>query len=298
MMPQMTRATSSWLSTFPHVGGPHPDEWFASLLLRCDEMNHRESGTTWRYLLRSTTHPGFGPGSAFVVIPESMLEYLAQRLSVSRECLLATTYACELARLYPSTSPHAGHLLGPRRGVTIPPFLERSIGNRASATVVGFHICPICIAQARLLRRTALLPHLKYCPTHHVAFQTHCTCGCPLLLFSRRKRPFVCFTCGLDWARLPHIQPSPDEVQLERHLWTLYEFFLVKGTNELKASALSLVRHHLRAHQPLALKLVSGRTLPARTSNLDSLSLSYVVDILVSLGISPKDIMHSTGSSP
>src|SRR5712692_3858742 len=108
-MPQVTRAEPGWLSTFPHVGAPHPDEWIAGLLLRCDEMNHRESGTTWRYLLRSTTHPGFGPGSALIVIPEAMLASLAQRLSVSRECLLSTTYACELARLYSPARPHAGH---------------------------------------------------------------------------------------------------------------------------------------------------------------------------------------------
>ncbi len=99
-MPQMTEASPNWLSSFPHVVEPYPDEWFAGLLLRCDEMNHRESGTTFRYLLRSTTHPGFGPGSSFVVIPEAMLHYLAQRLTLSVECLLATTYASSLARLY------------------------------------------------------------------------------------------------------------------------------------------------------------------------------------------------------
>ena len=120
-MLQVTEASPNWLSSFPHVVAPYPDEWFAGLLLRCDEINHRESGTTFRSLLRSTAHPGFGPGSSFIVIPEAMLEYLAQRLLVSRERLLATTYACELARLYTPLPPHAGHLLGPRRGVTYPP---------------------------------------------------------------------------------------------------------------------------------------------------------------------------------
>ncbi len=294
-MPQITRVEPSWLSTLPHVTAPLADEWIAGLLLRCDEMNHRESGTTWRYLLRSTTHPGFGPGSPCIVVPESILEYLIHLLMISTKHLLATTYACELARLYAPARPHAEHLLGHRRGVTIPPLLEKSIGNRANATVVGFHICPICIAQARLLRRAALLPLLKYCPTHHVAFHTHCTCGCPLILFSRRKQPFRCFTCGLDWAQLPHLRPSPDEVRLECDLWTLYEFFLVEGTDELKASALSLVRQYLKTHQPLALKLVSGRTL-SLTSNLDQLSLGYVIDLLVSIGIAPKDIMRNTHS--
>ena len=117
-MPQITCVEPRWLSTFPHVAAPLPDEWIAGLLLRCDEMNHRESGTTWRYLLRSTTHPGFGPGSPFIVVPESILESLIHLLMISTERLLATTYACELARLYAPARPHAEHLLGHRRGVT------------------------------------------------------------------------------------------------------------------------------------------------------------------------------------
>jgi TniQ len=298
MMPQTTATSPNWHTCFPHVVEPYPDEWFAGLLLRCDEMNHRESGTTWRYLLRSTTHPGFGPGSSFIVIPEVMLISLAQRLTISREHLLATTYADALAKLYSPAHPHAGQLLGHRRGVTIPPLLSKSIGNRASATVVGFHVCPICIAQARLLRRTAVLPHLKYCPTHHVAFHTHCTCGSPLILFTRRQQPFVCFTCGLDWAQLPQIQPTQRETMLERDLWILYEFFLVKGTKELKASALSLVRDSVKTQQLLPLKLISGRTLSMLTGNLDNFSLGYVVDILISLGISPDDIMRNALISP
>lgn len=291
-MPQILHIEPGWLATFPHVGLPHPDEWLAGLLLRCDEMNHRESGTTWRYLLRATRHPGFGPGSPLIVVPESLLEYLAQRLMVSRERLLATTYACELARLYTLTPPHTGHLLGPRRGVTIPLVLDKSAGNRANATVVGFHICPICIEQARLLRRTAILPHLKYCPTHQVAFHTHCRCGCPLILFCRGKLPFRCFTCGLDWAQLAHLRPSPDEMRLESDLWDLYELFLGEGTPELKASALAFIRQYLKTHQPLALKLVSGRTLFRFTADLNQLSLGYVIDLLVSMGISPKEISN------
>ncbi len=55
-------------------------------------------------------------------------------------------------------------------------------------------------------------------------------------------------------------------------------------------AALSLIRHYVKAHQPLILKLFSGRTLFALTASLDLLSLGYVVDLLVSFGISPKDI--------
>jgi hypothetical protein len=297
-MPQTTVTSPNWPTCFPHVVEPYPDEWFAGLLLRCDEINHRDSGTTRRYLLRSTTHPGFGPGSSLIVIPEAMLIFLAQKLIVSKECLVATTFADALARLYAPLPPHAGQLLGHRKGVTIPPLLEKSIGNRVSATLVGFHICPICIAQARLLRRTAVLPHLKYCPTHHVAFHTHCTCGTPLILFSRGQQPFTCFTCGLDWVQLPHIPLAQREAKREQDLWALYDFFLAKGTNELKRSALSLVRQYFKIHQPLALKLTSGKTVSGLTGSLDLLSLGYAVDLLVSLGISPDDIMHNAPISP
>src|SRR6266536_3268901 len=104
-MPQILHIEPGWLATFPHVGLPHPDEWLAGLLLRCDEMNNRESGTTWRYLLRATRHPGFGPGSPLVVVPESLLEYLAQRLMVSSARLLATYSASQLVYLSILTPP-------------------------------------------------------------------------------------------------------------------------------------------------------------------------------------------------
>ena len=45
---------------------------------------------------------------------------------------------------------------------------------------------------------------------------------------------------------------------LDRDLWTLYEFFLLKGTNELKTSALRLALPHIREHEPFELKL-TGR---------------------------------------
>jgi len=84
----------------------------------------------------------------------------------------------------------------------------------------------------------------------------------------------------------------------EHDLWTLSEFFLVKGTNELKRTALSLVRQYVKIHQPSALKLLSGRPLVALTGDADQLSLGYVIDLLVSLEISPHDIVRNTQRSP
>jgi hypothetical protein len=81
-------------------------------------------------------------------------------------------------------------------------------------------------------------------------------------------------------------------MRLESDLWALYEVFLGQGTPELKASALSLIRQYLKTHQPLALKLMSGRTLFRFTADLNQLSLGYVIDLLVSMGISPKEISN------
>jgi hypothetical protein len=256
-MPRVTEASPVFLSPFPHVAEPSPDEWIAGLLLRCDELNHRESGTAFRYLLRSTTHPGFGPGSSFVVIPNVMLEYLAERLTLSAKSLMTTTYGSELARLYAPVTPHAGHLLGHRRGVTVPPLLNKSLGNRVSATVATFRICPLCLSHARLLRRTSLLPYLLVCPIHQVLFQTHCICGSPLLLFSRRQRPFGCFTCGLDWVQLPTSPPSPEQKATSQTVFNLYDCLLIHGTRERKTAALALLRDTLNARQPLSLKLLT-----------------------------------------
>ena len=289
-MKEIVFDASAWQTTFPHRVAPLPDEWLPGLLLRCDKANHWESGTTFRALLHSTHHPGFGPGSSLIVIPSSILEYLAPLLMVSASCLLATTYGLELARLYSTSAPHSEHLLGPRRGTNVRLFLEKGVGRQAIITMFGFHICPLCMVQARLLRRTVMLPYLKSCPVHHIAFHTHCTCGWPLILFSRGKQPFLCFACGLDWARLPHIQLPPDQATLERDLWALYEFFLLKGTSSLKASALRLAIPRMREHEPFELKLAGRRVKRVTTRTLDRLSLRYLVDILVSVGISLNDI--------
>lgn len=280
---------SVWQGTFPHRVTPYQDEWLASVLLRCDEANHWESGVTFRYLLHSTDHPGFGPGSSLIVVPSSILAYFAQLLMVSQECLLATTYAMELARLYASHDPHPGLLLGRRRSANLSLLRFRSRPDQEMTPGLMFRICPVCMKQAHTIRRTVTLLHLSYCPLHQVAFQTHCTCGRPLILFFQGRPPFACFACGLDWAQLPCLQISPDRVTLECELSALYEFFLTKGTYELKADILSFARRSMSRQQPLELKLAHGRTKEVTNFTMD-LSLSYVVDILVSIGISPKDI--------
>src|SRR5260370_33258402 len=205
----------AWQTTFPHRVAPLPDEWLTGLLLRCDEVNHWESGETFRYLLHSTDHPGFGPDASLLVVPFSLLECLAQFLMVSPKRLLATTYSAELARLYPSDEPHPKFLLGPQY------HSEKRLrrfrrGQRELSRKRPIHLCPVCVAQTRIIKRTEALPHLHYCPIHHVAFQGRCSCGTPLSFFSRGTPPFACSGCGLDWGEFPHISISPDRLKLEK----------------------------------------------------------------------------------
>lgn len=284
-----------WSTTFPHRVTPLYDEWLASLLLRCDEVNHWASGETLRFLIRSTGHPGFGPKSSLIIAPQSILDRFAQYLMSSSARLLATTYATELAHLYPPVwyfpekEPYPGLLLG--RHYRRENWSRRhGPGPKEVATERRLHLCPACIAQTRSMRRTVTLPHLHYCPIHQVALQERCPCGRPLSFFSQGKPPFACDVCGLDWAQWPQTALPLDRVALERDLLALYELFLLKGTPELRASALRLARHRLKENESLQLK-VSGKTLKSATIRRSKqFSLAYLVDILVSIDISPNDI--------
>jgi len=101
----------------------------------------------------------------------------------------------------------------------------------------------------------------------------------------------VCFACDLDWAQLPHILLPADQVTLERDLLAFYEFFLLKGTDELRASAFRLALSRVREHELFELKL-SGRKLKRlSTQTRNRVSLRYLVDLLMSVGISPGDIV-------
>ena len=285
----------SWLTTFPCRVMPARDEWLVGLLLRCDEVNHWESGETFRSLLRSTNHPGFGLESSLVVVPYSLLERLAPLLMMSPQQLLATTYSAELARLYPAHEPHAKLLLGPgyfpqKWG------WRRRTGQRETSRKHKNHMCPACLAQTRLIKRTEALPYLQYCPLHQIALQDQCSCGTPLLFFSRGVPPFTCSGCGLDWAHWPHVAIPSARMTLEHNIWALYEFFLLQGTGELKASALRLALRQIQEGKLLQLKLRRKKMVYGTAFHPNQLSLEYLVDILVSLGIAPKDIADGDSS--
>jgi hypothetical protein len=114
----------AWFTTFPHRVSPIADEWLPGLLLRCDEANDWNSGTTFRYLREQAQLERLGSGPQLIVMPATLLEQLVQRLLIPKKSLLATTYHAELARLYGSPHPH-GRLFSPQ---------------------CAFHVCPACVA--------------------------------------------------------------------------------------------------------------------------------------------------------
>ncbi len=303
---------AAWRTTFPHLVAPFQDEWLAGLLLRCDEVNRWDSGTTLRYLLRVTKHPGFGPGSSLVVVPSSILERLAQLLWLPLEDILAATYSTELARLYPPDEPQPRRLIGSQTETRVYPFFsteregaERRVTGRGvtgrgmpgrggilGINTFDFHVCPACIAQNRLLQRSLMLPYMKYCPLHHIAFCFACECSQPLVPFLADERPFTCYVCGLDWAHLPQDKIPFEQMTLENNLYALYQFFLLEGTYERKIRALQLVRPAMKRQDLVDLRLIYRKSKYNKSFNMDSISLAYVVDLLVSIEISPDDIRN------
>lgn len=234
--------------TFPHRLTPLSEEWLPGLLLRCDAANHWASRTTLAYLL----HPGpekfhrcwrTATPNLSVILPYSLnLTYLAQALDMPVEVLLATTYQTELTRLYGDVRLSTRHL-------------SRSF---------AFHLCPACLAEHRLLRRTLTLPLLTVCPQHHIRLLTTCQCRLPLRLFQQGAPPFACSTCGVDWADLPRNEAASDRVLLEQRLLAWYEVLFSKGTPHLMLHASQLAARLMRKKmKPDRLEGAPGEWVPA-----------------------------------
>ena len=75
-----------------------------------------------------------------------------------------------------------------------------------------------------------------------------------------------------------------------RNTWALYEFFLTQGTGELRAFALRLALHQIPEGKLFQLKLRRKKIPYGTALHPNQLALGYLVDILVSVGITPKDI--------
>jgi len=285
-------ADPTWNTTFPHRVAPRAQEWLAGVLLRCDEANGWDSGATITYLLRTTqvTKEVKKLGLALAA-PVLDLHTLAGWLAVSEPALRATTYQAELARLYANPTPHIQKV---------------DMGG-------GFHFCLECITEERMLRRTLVLPHIRCCPLHHVQLQSRCSClerarppetdipgldpllqmiyevGVAQRLFSPGKKPMTCRRCGLDWADFPRLKADPERLILEQKILAWYDFFF-KGTRGVLTHALRVINQTLQQRHKKSVKRLSGRTIPVTFSSPERTSLGHLVDVLVSLELTPSDV--------
>jgi hypothetical protein len=263
----------AWQMIFPHRVTPFQDEWLFGLLLRCDKVNFWGSGTTLTYWLRSTRGQCRPAMSNFAVGTSFHMGFLAQLLGLSEEVLLATTYYRELAYLYSTIQPSIRYLM------------------------VDMHprCCPICIAQSRLMRRTFILPQITACPLHRVVLLSRCPCGGPLRSQTMLEEPFVCGSCNTGWEDFPQIPAGEDLLLFEEKHLRCYEFLLSQGTpthlecarrlilQKAREKKVSIVRHYDQFR--------GTRIFYSDATNLEKLSLSFLIDVLVALDISPEDIV-------
>jgi TniQ len=292
-------ADPAWETTFPHRVAPRPEEWLAGVLLRSDEANGWDSGTTASFLFRETQTKNALSAEGFVIPSSFSLAPLAGWLAVSEDVLCRTTYLFELARLYDMPVAHTG-------------LLSRD---------VLFHFCPVCVAESRMLRRTLTLPHLQSCLIHHVALSSRCECGNNLTVeqlvgsdglsnteyelfhmlaslsagtrqkvFSLGRQPFTCHRCRRDWSTFPRPQADPKRIALEERILAWYEFFFSHGSRSLLARALQLIQQKIAERKVKSVKRLDGKSVLVNFPSPEKSSLARVVDILVSLDMCPADI--------
>jgi hypothetical protein len=77
-----------------------------------------------------------------------------------------------------------------------------------------------------------------------------------------------------------------------------FAFFLTEGTPELLARALHLVRSTMRKRKMTSVMSLDGRMRYAERHHVQSISLGYLVDLLMSFGFVPDDVLGYDGSLP
>jgi hypothetical protein len=263
----------AWRTTFPHPVKPLEDEWLAGLLLRCDEANDWGSGFTISYLFHSIGRDNWKGEVNFIMPPTSIFEKLSQLLAIPKSALLATTYQPELARICGVSIPHTIQLN--------PSF--------------WFRFCPECVSQDRMLQRTLTLAHMNNCPKHQIALVRTCQCGMHQTLFSRKAQPFTCPACGMRWAQFPRSPALQKHIVMEQKILLWYKIFFTQGTPTLLASVVTLIGRKFRERNKLGrISRLSGKTIKAEFFSpyyRTNFSLAYLVDLLVSLDLSPNDLI-------
>ncbi|MFL5696677.1 MAG: TniQ family protein [Ktedonobacteraceae bacterium] len=255
----------AWWGTLPCRVAPYRDEWLPGLLLRCDEINQWECGTTLTHLYGKTS---CYTKSHWIVPPPTLLDALSTILAVTLPILLKTTYLLELARCYGMRHANIAQLGSP----------------------LIFRLCPQCIEERQLLMRTAMLPHIRCCSVHQLALVERCQCNAMLQPFSSQSHPFICSRCGVHWACLPRLKATSEHLAVEQQVFACFEFFFTQGTPHLLACALRLIREKLKKEKVVQVRLLDGKIKRVEHYELTKASLGYLVDLLVSLDLSPGDL--------
>lgn len=272
MMDTVTFQDPAWHLTFPHRVSPRPEEWLASLILRCDEINHWPGGTTIASLLR-TLHPDAHSADRLNIVTPLLvhLECLSQALAIPVSTLLTTTYVNEMDRLASKRFAH--------------PLIRQ-------AHTFQLSLCPQCFGESGTLPRSFLLPHITACLKHHLLLQQTCRCGTALRLFSSQTRPFTCFSCGLYWSYLPCASASPEDILQSQHLFSCYDFFFTHGTPNLVSDMLTLLAEYDQKLSPANSTKYTGSVRPIIGKRF---VLGDMVSSMVRLGITPHEILTRSG---
>jgi len=276
-MTRLLFSDPAWKTTFPFLVEPLTDEWLMGLLLRCDVANHWASGTSLIHIYRRNEKTT-SSDRMFIAPSGFPFDDLADALSVPSEALVPTTYLAELARIYGVADPQAQ-------------FLQTSF---------SFRLCPVCVAEQRLLTRTLVLPHITICPYHQILLVTTCLCGTALRPFHHQAPPFRCFQCSLDWAELPKIQADQARFEIEAQLLSYYQFFWTYGTPAILESALQLCYDSVVEKGEIRAPLSDHISWPESSSRSyrRTSSLGYVVHLLWQLNLAPGDILVYAGPLP
>lgn len=222
----LTLDDPEWLSTFPCLVMPLPEEWLGGLLLRCDERNFWESGATLNLLKQVSNWDTKVEVPQLMVPAQFSFEDLAGWNACSVDNLLATTYLVELRRCQEVSQPLPGDL----------------------CSTFTFRLCPKCLVDRRLLKRKHMLSGVMCCLSHRIALMSTCTCGTNLQLFQLGSRPFACLTCGKDWAELPVLRITEDQALYQERLLSCYELFLVKGNTQMTDKVIRLFAYGAFSH--------------------------------------------------
>ena len=233
----ITTRDPRWGTTFPEIVAPRTDddESLVGLLLRSDFANDWPPGTS---LQLSSPGPWRQYMRALLWCYNVEFTALTNALALTPSDVGATTYVRELTTLYlGTTTKHWIDLLG---------------------YPAPFQICPRCLAEDHLLRRTHLLPGLSHCLEHNVKLCTQCICGLWLEAFQaspfpRRPRSpttlYACRRCGLPWESLPCEVGETEALSQDRHLFSWYQTFLGHPVPELLKRALALLNHEPSGQQ-------------------------------------------------